>query len=203
MSSPSHAPSAVTVAHDELLVLVDDFGAAVGFAPEMSCLADERGPLHLAVSLLPVRGSEVLLTRRTPSDGLFGGDWMLGVHAHARPGDTAALIAERLLDRLGARPVGEMRPILPEFRHRSFRDDQVDNELCPVFVVEVDDVSPSAEVCSDHEWVAWSSLREDVLRARRRLVGWSTRQVAALIGAADDPLAWPAADARGLPRALH
>jgi isopentenyl-diphosphate delta-isomerase len=73
--------------------------------------------------------------------------------------------------------------------------------MCPVFVATTTDEPDTdpAEV-EAWEWVSWPGFRDDVLAGRREVSQWCREQVDAL---PEDPLAAPAADPAGLPRAAR
>lgn len=189
----------------ELVVLLDDSGAATGTAPKAT-VHHAHTPLHLAFSAYLVSpDGDVLVTRRAADKRTFPGVWTNSVCGHPGPGeDLRDAVRRRAADEVGA-AVSEVRLVLPAFRYVAEMHGIVENELCPVFVAVTERVAPQpdpAEVM-DAEWVAWSRFSADVLDGRRTVSHWCRSQVAELVTHGPDPLRWEAADEALLPPAAR
>ena len=189
----------------ELVVLLDDHGAAVG-TQDKATVHHGATPLHLAFSayLVDPEGS-MLVTQRAPGKATFPGVWTNSVCGHPGPGEAPDVAARRrAADELGV-AVGELRLVLPEFAYVAEQGGVVENERCPVFVGFVPDrtlaVDP-AEV-GDAEWVPWATFSAEVLDGRRVVSSWCREQVQQLVALGPDPAQWPAADPMLLPPAAR
>ena len=189
----------------EVVVLLDESGAATGTAPKAT-VHHANTPLHLAFSAYLVSPEgEVLVTRRAADKLTFPGVWTNSVCGHPAPGeDLADAVRRRAADELGA-GTGEVRLVLPAFRYVAEMHDVVENELCPVFVATTERVPlhPDPSEVMDHEWVPWSEFSAQVLDGRRTVSQWCRSQVADLVALGPDPLRWKAADEALLPPAAR
>ena len=189
----------------ELVVLLDDHGAAVG-TQDKATVHHGATPLHLAFSayLVDPEGS-LLVTQRALDKPTFPGLWTNSVCGHPGPGEALAAAARRrALDELGI-TVGELRLVLPEFGYVAEQGGVVENERCPVFVGVVPDRALSldpAEV-GGAEWVPWATFAAEVLDGQRSVSSWCREQVEQLVTLGPDPALWPAADPTLLPPAAR
>ncbi|AKK11594.1 isopentenyl-diphosphate Delta-isomerase [Corynebacterium uterequi] len=125
----------------ELVVLVDDAGRALGTA-DKATVHTENTPLHQAFSayLLDAAG-QVLLTRRALGKKTWPGVWTNSFCGHPGPGEALEdAIVRRALDELGIEASSLADPvcILPDYRYRAVDSSGiVENELCPVFTVQL------------------------------------------------------------------
>jgi len=152
----------VTVA-EELVVLVDDDGTAIGTLPKPLVHHGET-PLHRAFSayLFDAAG-RLLVTRRAEDKATFPGMWTNSVCGHPGPGeDDGAAIARRARDELGL-GVAELRPALPGYRYRAEFRGVVENEVCPVYVGRF----TGAPVPDPTEVADWALLDWSAFRARQ------------------------------------
>ena len=119
---------------EELIVLVDETGRAIGSMPKPLVHHGET-PLHRAFSAyLFDDAGRLLVTRRALSKQTFPGMWTNTVCGHPGPGEgDAAAIARRARDELGVE-VAELRPALPGYRYRAEFRGIVENEICPVYL---------------------------------------------------------------------
>lgn len=191
---------------EELVVLLDDLGNAIGTAPKSS-VHHANTPLHLAFSayLFDAAG-RLLVTRRALTKNTFPGVWTNSVCGHPGPGERLSeAVRRRAADELGLE-VSSLRLVLPAFGYEAEQDGVVERELCPVFAGRADVAEGSlgeaeASEVADLEWVPWADFVSDVLGDRRQVSVWCRAQVAQLAALGPDPEAWPAGDPLLLPRA--
>ncbi len=145
---------------EELIVLVDDDGQAIGALPKPLVHHGET-PLHRAFSayLFDDRG-RLLITRRAADKQTFPGMWTNTVCGHPGPGeDDAAAIARRARQELGLR-VDELRPALPGYRYRAEFLGIVENEICPVYLGRfLGTPAPDPSEVGDWELLDWAAFR--------------------------------------------
>lgn len=186
--------------HDELVVLLDEEGAAVGTMPK-AVVHTDRTPLHLAFSIYAFDADgRFLLTRRALDKTTFPGVWTNAACGHPAPGEALVDAAARgLQDELGLTLTGA-RLVLPDFRYRAEMNGVVENELCPVFTGTVSGtVRWAADEVADTAWVDWRDFVESVLSGGREVSVWCAAQVRRLHDLGPDPRAWPDADPALLP----
>jgi isopentenyl-diphosphate delta-isomerase len=143
---------------EELIVLVDESGVALGTAEKWSSHHTQT-PLHLGFSCY-VFGDDgaLLVTRRAATKKVWPGVWTNTVCGHPGPGEAVLEAVQRRLSyELGMSAEG-FELVLPDYIYKSppFRG-VVEHEYCPVFVARA--ASPpllnSAEV-DDHRWMPWA-----------------------------------------------
>ena len=167
----------MTDAPEELIVLVDDEGRAVGSMPKRLVHHGET-PLHRAFSayLFDADG-RLLVTRRADGKATFPGMWTNTVCGH--PGESA--IGRRARDELGLDDVVELRPALPGYRYRAEFRGVVENEICPVYLGRFSGrPAPDPTEVGDWELLDWAAFRR---RQRDEGDAWSPwcREQAGLI----------------------
>lgn len=168
----------------ELVVLLDDDGAATGTAPKAT-VHHERTPLHLAFSCYVFDGDgRLLLTQRAHHKPTFPGVWTNSVCGHPAPGEALdAAVTRRADEELGL-GLASLELAVPSFRYEAVGDNGVrERELCPVFTATAtsEPVADPAEV-ADLAWVPWTTFRDEVLAGTRAVSPWCAEQVAALAG---------------------
>jgi isopentenyl-diphosphate Delta-isomerase len=145
---------------EELIVLVDDEGRAIGSMPKRLVHHGET-PLHRAFSAyLFDDAGRLLVTRRAPSKQTFPGMWTNTVCGHPGPGeDDATAIARRARFELGL-DVADVRPALPGYRYRAEFRGVVENEICPVYLGRFHG-TPAPDAAEVGEWAVleWSAFR--------------------------------------------
>ena len=185
MTAGSRAGGSAT----ELVVLVDESGAAVGTALKKD-VHHQDTPLHLAFSCYIFDGAgRLLLTRRASHKPTFPGVWTNSVCGHPGPGeDIVDAVRRRSKQELGI-DLRDLTLALPSFRYVAAMANGIrENELCPVFVAETDDeVRPDPDEVDSVEWADWPSFKADVLAGRRDVSPWCAAQVARL--SPDEPRA--------------
>ncbi len=151
----------VTTTSEELIVLLDDDGTAIGTMPKPLVHHGET-PLHRAFSAyLFDEAGRLLVTRRAAVKQTFPGMWTNTVCGHPGPGeDDAAAIARRAAFELGLQ-VDELRPALPGYRYRAEFRGVVENEVCPVYLGRFAGTpAPDPGEVDEWELLDWSTFRE-------------------------------------------
>lgn len=217
---------AAEAATPELIVLLDDDGAAIGTAPKATS-HHSNTPYHLAFSCYLVdAGGQVLITRRALGKTTFPGVWTNSCCGHPAPGEgLRAAVRRRLRTELGVE-AGEITLVLPEFDYRATAEDgTVEHERCPVVRALLPGVAsgagtggggggtgtgtgtgaegsplrPDRSEVEDAEWRRWDECV--ALTEHPEASPWFRLQMARLAGLGA-PLDWPAADTALLPEAL-
>jgi isopentenyl-diphosphate Delta-isomerase len=145
---------------EELIVLVDDDGTAIGTLPKPLVHHGET-PLHRAFSAyLFDDAGRLLVTRRAETKATFPGMWTNTVCGHPGPGeDDAAAIARRADFELGL-AVAELRPALPGYRYRAEFRGVVENEICPVYIGRFSGTpAPDPSEVGGWELLDWTAFR--------------------------------------------
>jgi isopentenyl-diphosphate delta-isomerase len=145
---------------DELIVLVDDDGQAIGTMPKPQVHHGDT-PLHRAFSAyLFGEDGRLLVTRRALSKQTFPGMWTNTVCGHPAPGeDDAAAIARRARFELGL-GVADLRPAVPGYRYRAEFQGVVENEICPVYLGRFTGTpGPDPTEVADWELLDWAAFR--------------------------------------------
>ena len=169
-------------AQQELVILVDEDGNALGTTPKAT-VHHERTPLHLAFScyLFDERG-RLLLTRRALHKPTWPGVWTNSFCGHPGPGEQMAeAVRRRGVQELGVE-VDRLELTLPTFRYDATMANGVrENELCPVFTAVTSSVvRPDPAEVADSVWVPWPEFRDSVLAGERDVSPWCVDQVAQL-----------------------
>ena len=138
---PSPVPADLS---GELVVLVDDGGAAIGVAPKASVHGADT-PRHLAFSCYVIDASgRLLVSRRATTKPTFPGVLTNSLCGHPGPGESLPdAVCRRAGSELGLDLAGwPIRLVLPQFSYAAEMNGVVENEACPVFVVTVPDGIP-------------------------------------------------------------
>jgi isopentenyl-diphosphate delta-isomerase len=191
------------VVEDELVVLCDPSGAAIGTQPKAS-VHHANTPLHLAFSCYVFdRSGWLLVSRRAAGKRTWPSIRTNSCCGHPLPGESMTdAITRRLRDELGITPVA-LELILPRFAYRAeMANGVVENELCPVYRAIADSqlVRPAPDEVAEAWWQPWAEFVAAGEPADPRSP-WSVEQVAALDRLGPDPLRWPVADPGLLPAA--
>jgi isopentenyl-diphosphate delta-isomerase len=186
---------------DELVVLLDEDGSAVGTADKAGVHHGDT-PLHLAFSCYLFDGAgRVLVTQRALHKRTFPGVWTNSCCGHPGPGEALADAVRRRVEQELGTTVADLRLVLPRFRYRAEQDGVVENEMCPVFVGTAEgDVRPDPDEVGATRWEPWEEVRRGVLDGTRPVSVWCREQVAQLPA---DPAAAPAAAEGELPPAAR
>ncbi|HEX4729061.1 MAG TPA: isopentenyl-diphosphate Delta-isomerase, partial [Jatrophihabitans sp.] len=175
---------------DELVVLCDPSGAAIGTAPKAT-VHHANTPLHLAFSCYVFdRDGWLLVSRRAASKRTWPSIRTNSCCGHPLPGESmTAAITRRLKDELGV-AVASLDLMLPGFGYRaSMANGVVENELCPVYRAIADSrtVNPAPDEVAEAWWQPWAEfVAADPPDDPRS--PWSEQQVAALVQLGPDPL---------------
>lgn len=167
---------------EELVVLLDEAGNAIGSAPKASVHHADT-PLHLAFSCYVFdEAGRLLVTQRALDKATFPGVWTNTVCGHPAPDeDMFEAVARRAAQELGL-SLRSLTLALPAFRYEATMPNGVkENELCPVFTaIASGELEPDRSEVASVEWVPWSTFRDDVLAGRREVSVWCAAQVAEL-----------------------
>lgn len=162
---------------EELVVLVDEDGTAIGTRPKAEVHGADT-PLHRAFSCYVFDSAgRLLLTRRALDKRTFPGVWTNTVCGHPAPGEADAdAIARRSADELGL-AVHDLTLVLPDFRYQAVFDGVMENEICPVYLARTDsEPLPNPAEVADHAWVRWEDAVERATEPSE-LSYWCRRQV--------------------------
>ena len=166
MSQSSETISALSQDPDasELVVLVDESGAAIGTADKATVHTHDT-PLHRAFSChVFSTDGRVLLTRRALGKLTWPGVWTNSFCGHPGPDETLDAAIHRRAERELRLTLGPVEPVLPDFRYRAVdASGIVENELCPVFRTTVTvDPLPAADEVAEWSWAHPAELRAAV-----------------------------------------
>jgi isopentenyl-diphosphate delta-isomerase len=163
----------------ELVVLVDESGAAIGTA-DKATVHTPNTPLHRAFSCHVFHADgRVLVTRRALGKLTWPGVWTNSFCGHPGPDERMdAAIHRRATRELGL-TLGPLESVLPDFRYRAVdASGIVENELCPVFRTTVDvDPQPAADEVAEWAWVLPRELRAAVRAAPFAFSPWLALQL--------------------------
>ena len=166
----------------EHVVLVDQSGRPSGSMPKSEVHTADT-PLHLAFSVYVFDGTDrLLVTRRALSKVTWPGVWTNSCCGHVQPGEAPVDAARRRLrQELSLEPTS-LRVVLPEFAYRATSPEGiVENELCPVFVAQVDqDPSVDPDEVVEWTWTGWDAFRSATQLTPCALSPWSVLQMAQL-----------------------
>lgn len=189
------------------VVLLDDEGRAVG-TQDKTLVHTLRTPLHLAFSSYVVRPDEsVLVTRRASTKTTWPGVLTNSCCGHPAPGeDLESAVLRRIGEELGIHATSADL-VLPRFRYRAVMDNGVvENEICPVFRVNVEQhipLDPDPLEVDDAQWVPWREFSSAVRRGTLDVSPWCRTQVDQLVALADGPLGWQVMESDTLPPAAR
>jgi isopentenyl-diphosphate delta-isomerase len=165
----------------ELIVLVDDDGRAIGTLPKPLVHHGDT-PLHRAFSAyLFDDDGRLLVTRRALEKQTFPGMWTNTVCGHPGPGEQDPdAIARRARTELGLE-IADVRAAVPGYRYRAEFQGVVENEICPVYLGRFTGTPlPDPTEVADWELIDWAGFRR---RQETEGDAWSPwcREQAALI----------------------
>lgn len=168
--------------NEELVVLVDESGNAMGSAPK-AATHHTMTPLHLAFSCYVFdRAGQLLLTQRAHAKPTFPGVWTNSFCGHPAPGEDIFEAVERRAEQELGITLQGLTLALPTFRYEATMANGIrENELCPVFTaIAASEATPDPSEVAALEWVRWSVFRDEVLAGDRDVSVWCADQVAEL-----------------------
>lgn len=167
----------------DVVVLLDEHDQPIGTAPRTT-VHDHDTPLHLAFSCyLFDETGRLLLTRRAVGKKTWPGVWTNSFCGHPRPGESHEEAIHRYADRELGTTIGDLRPLLPDFRYRAVdASGVVENEVCPVFAATcAGDLRPDRDEVEEWRWVTQEDLAATVAVAPWALSPWLLEQHADLV----------------------
>jgi isopentenyl-diphosphate Delta-isomerase len=145
------------VAGEELIVLVDETGRAIGSA-EKSSSHHAQTPLHLAFSCYVFDDDGAfLMTRRSLLKKIWPGVWTNSVCGHPGVGESMVDAIHRRLDYELGMLGGDIQIVLPSHSYQAppFHG-IVEHEFCPVFVARAASApQPNSLEVGACAWVDW------------------------------------------------
>lgn len=159
---------------DELIVLVDGTGRAIGTA-EKSSAHHLHTQLHLGFScyVFDDRGA-FLATRRSPAKRVWPGVWSNTACGHPAPGEDLFDAVRRRLEHELGMTAGDLQVVLPTHVYRAppFRG-IVEHEFCPVVVARARcGPTPNPAEVADCAWVRWSDFVREARRDTNDSYSW-------------------------------
>jgi len=164
----------------ELVVLVDESGAAIGTA-DKATVHTRTTPLHRAFSCHVFSSDgRVLVTRRALGKLTWPGVWTNSFCGHPGPDEQAEVAIRRRAQRELGLTLGALEVVLPDFRYRAVdASGIVENEICPVFRATVDvEPDPAGDEVAEWAWIHPDDLREAVEAAPFAFSPWLVLQLA-------------------------
>lgn len=161
----------------EQIVLLSEAGKPIGAAPKLAS-HHSNTPLHLAFSAYVFnKKGELLLTRRAKNKKVFPGVWTNSCCGHPAPEESVSdAVARRLGHELGLTP-SSIRLALPDYRYRASMNGVVENEICPVYIVGVDDdPKPNNDEVGAWEWISWQDFRHRISLEPNQFSPWCREQ---------------------------
>ena len=180
MTTPPEPTATADELTDDVVVLVDEAGTAIGTAPRATVHTNDT-PLHLAFStFLFGPDGRLLMTRRALTKVAWPGVWTNSACGHRRPQETAIDAAmRRLVDELGTAP-SDLKVVLPDFRYRAAdASGIVENEFCPVMVGRIDPEAlvPNPEEIAELTWMPWETVLQIAETAPNLISPWAVSEI--------------------------
>jgi len=162
-----------------LVILVDESNNQIGTASK-GTVHGKNTPLHRAFSVFLMNShDQVLLQQRSASKPTWSLVWSGSCCGHVAPGETTeAAIRRGVEHELGIPEIKDLHVVLPDFRYRAQRDGVVENEICPVWVGEVqgEPILNSDEV-ADCRWEPWPDFVKNIQEKPGEYSDWAVLQV--------------------------
>lgn len=190
------------LASDELIVLLDESGHAVGAAPKLASHHEDT-PLHLAFTVYAFDSAErLLLTRRSLAKKTWPGVWTNTCCGHPIPGESLAdAVARRVRAELGC-GLTAADVVVDRIRYRAEMGNGItENEMGPVVRVLLDGpVAPDPDETDQVRWVPWPDLVHQVETGTAGLSPWCEITIRRLAVIGNRPWTWPVVNpARAIP----
>jgi isopentenyl-diphosphate delta-isomerase len=177
-----HTAEATIELVEDMVVLLDEDGTAIGTAPKSSVHGADTS-LHLAFScyVFNDRG-EVLITRRALGKKTWPGVWTNSFCGHPAPAETLTDAVRRRADFELGLELSAIDLALPLFRYRATDSSGiVENEVCPVYLaVATGDPVPNPDEVMEFAWTEPVALRRSVLASPFAFSPWMVLQMRAL-----------------------
>jgi len=161
---------------DELVVLVDDQDNPIGTLPKTD-VHHSKTPLHRAFSVFIFnQNNELLVQQRAKSKKTWGGVWSNSCCGHPLPGESREDgLARRVLYELGI-TLSQIEKVA-DYRYRFERDGVVENEICPIYYAETDDVvKPNPDEVEGYSWMAWKDFKRALRTEGNKWSEWSREE---------------------------
>lgn len=193
-------------APQELVVLLDDAGIAIGTADKAE-VHHGQTPRHLAFSCYVFdERDNILLSRRAYDKSVFPGLLTNSFCGHPAPAESLAdAVRRRAADELGL-DLDMIDLVLPGYAYRAEMAGIVENEACPVvraFVSSDTALALNEAEVAEIVWQSWSEFVVAVTAGELAVSPWCAEQVVALDALGPSPREWPVGDPRALPPALR
>ena len=163
---------------EELVVLVDDNDKQIGTAKKSEVHTKDT-PLHRAFSVfLFDADGKVLATQRSKQKLTWPGVWSNSFCGHPTPGESREEAIERRIgEELGC-GIRNLKKV-SDYRYRFERDGVVENEICPVYVGEIEgDLAPNSKEIQAWGWYKWEDFRDELrLDETNKWSQWSKEEV--------------------------
>jgi isopentenyl-diphosphate delta-isomerase len=174
-----HTAEATIELVEDMVVLLDEDGTAIGTAPKSSVHGADTS-LHLAFScyVFNDRG-EVLITRRALGKKTWPGVWTNSFCGHPAPAETLTDAVRRRADFELGLELSAIDLALPLFRYRATDSSGiVENEVCPVYLaVATGDPVPNPDEVMEFAWTEPVALRRSVLASPFAFSPWMVLQM--------------------------
>jgi isopentenyl-diphosphate delta-isomerase len=170
---------------DDVVVLVDERDATIGFAPKLDVHRDGR--LHRAVSVVLFDADgRVMLQRRADAKYHSAGLWSNSCCGHPRPGESVEDAAgRRLSDELGVAGC-EVRKVAELAYHADLGNGLVENELDHILVGQwAGTVTPNPLEVSEIRWVDPRMVLANVAEVPAAYTAWVGPVIARALEARD------------------
>lgn len=184
------------LASEELIILLDESGRAVGTAPKLAAHHEDT-PLHLAFTAYAFDpDGRLLLTRRSLAKKTWPGVWTNTCCGHPAPGEALVdAVARRMRAELGC-GVALADVVVDRIRYRArMGNGTTENEMGPVIRILLDGpIAPDPDETDQTRWVAWTDLVHQVETGTAGLSPWCEITIRRLAVIGSRPWTWPVVD---------
>jgi isopentenyl-diphosphate delta-isomerase len=161
--------------NEEYVVLVDEDDVEIGTMLK-SEVHTASTPLHRAFSVFLFKDGQLLLQQRSGKKVTWPLMWSNSVCGHPLPGESRIdAVHRRAKFELGLelKEVTEAAP----YQYRFERQGVVENEICPIFVGEVESepvINP--DEVESVSWIAWDAFLEEIKTNPERYSEWCVEE---------------------------